>query len=111
VTCRSSSSGFWRRRSDLGRRRFGEHPGTENGPQAGLAEADLSVRVLANTLLHLPSQHLGLLSQRRQDNDQRCCAGRIGRHHPGSGSQLLRGQRGPDCGCGGRHVALSTGTP
>src|SRR5829696_5001662 len=48
---------------------LGEHPGAENDPQAGLAEVDLSVRVLAKTLLHLPGQHLGLLCHRRQNHD------------------------------------------
>jgi hypothetical protein len=69
-----------------------------------------SIRLLAKTLLHLPRQHLGLLSHRRQDNDQRCCAGRIRRHNAWSGSQLLRGQRGADLGRGRRDGALSSGT-
>jgi hypothetical protein len=35
-----------------------------------LAAVDLSVRVLAKTLLHLPGQHLGLRRDRREDGQQ-----------------------------------------
>lgn len=37
---------------------LGEHPGAEDGPQAGLAEVDLSVWVLAKTLTSITSSSL-----------------------------------------------------
>jgi hypothetical protein len=89
VTCRSSSFGFGVGVATWVVAELGEHPGAENDPQAGLAQVDLSVRVLAKTRLHLPGQHLGLLGHRRQHHYQRRRAGRISRHHRGSGSQLL----------------------
>ena len=39
---------------------LGQHPGTEDESEAGLAAVDFSVRVLAKTLFHLPGQYLGL---------------------------------------------------
>jgi hypothetical protein len=74
-----------------------------------LAAVDLSVRVLAKTLLHLPGQHLGLGHHRGQHGDQRRGAGRISRDHRGSGGQLLRTQRGPDFRRGSSQVALPAG--
>jgi len=39
---------------------LGKRPGAEHGPKAGLALVDLSVRVPAKTLLHLPLRCLDL---------------------------------------------------
>ena len=66
MTCRSSSSGFGVDVAVGVVAELGEHPGTEDDTEAGLAAVDLSVRVLAKTLLHLPGQYLGLGCHRGQ---------------------------------------------
>jgi len=44
---------------------LGEHPGTEDCPEAGLAQVDLSVRVPTKTRVRLGLQHRGLAAQPR----------------------------------------------
>jgi hypothetical protein len=57
---RGGFSRLSRRRSGRGHRRTRPAPGAEDDTDAGLASVDLSVRVPAKTLIHLPGQHLSL---------------------------------------------------
>src|ERR1035437_2990291 len=60
-----------------------EHPGAQDGPQSGLAEVDLSVRVPPKTGLDLPFQGGDLLiggrDQGSQGADRRAVGGRDNR--------------------------------
>jgi len=82
-----------------------EHPGAQDGPQSGLAEVDLSVRVLTKTGLDLPFQGCDLLIGRRdqggQGADSRAVGGRDKRWLP----KVLGAQREHDRGGIGFPVA------
>jgi hypothetical protein len=63
---------------------LGQHPGTEHRAEAWLAQVDLSVRVPAKTLLHLPLQCLDLSIQLSDDRYQGLSGGGVGGLDPRS---------------------------
>jgi hypothetical protein len=73
---------------------FAEHPGAEDGTEAGLGPVDLSVRVRAKMGLHLPLQDRDLLVQGRDHRDQRSRGGGVGGGR--RLAQLLAAQRRED---------------
>ena len=75
-----------------------EHPGAEDGSQAGLGQVDLSVRVLAKIRLHLPLQDLDLLVQGGDHRDQGPDGGSVGGGDGRRLAQLSAAQRGEDRG-------------
>src|SRR5712692_1868796 len=77
---------------------FAEHPGAEDGSQAGLGQVDLSVRVPAKIRLHLPLQGLDLLIQGGDHRDQGPDGDRVGGGDSLGLAQLRTAQRGHDRG-------------
>jgi hypothetical protein len=73
-----------------------EHPGAEDGAHAGLGPVDLSVRVLAKMLLHLPLQGFDLLVQDRDHRDQGADGGGVGGGDGRGLAQLRAAQRRQD---------------
>jgi hypothetical protein len=71
-----------------------EHPGAEDRPQPGLAEDDLSGRVLPKIGLDLPLHGLDLGVQHGQDRDQRLDRGGVGVGHHLGLTEVLDAQRG-----------------
>ena len=68
-----------------------EHPGAEDRSQAGLAEDDLSGRVLPKMVLHLPLQRCDLLIEGDQERSQGTDRGGVG----GSDHSRLAQMPGP----------------
>jgi hypothetical protein len=85
---------------------FGEHPGTEDRTEAGLARDDLSVRVLAKTPLHLGFEDSGLLDHLGDDGDEGLHGGAVGGAEGVGQPELVAAQGVDDGGRAGVDVAL-----
>src|SRR5665811_1825396 len=78
-----------------------EHPGAQDGPQSGLAEVDLSVRVPAKTGLDRPFQSRDLLVGGRDQGGQGADRRTVGGGDKRRLGEVLGTQRGHDrCGFG-----------
>jgi hypothetical protein len=88
---------------------LGEHPGAEHDAEAGLAEVDLSVRVLTKMCLDLLLHGLDLAVEGAQDRHLGAHGGRVGSRHDRGLAQVLGAQRGGDR-VGFRGPAVAAGT-
>jgi hypothetical protein len=57
--------------------KFGQHPGAEDRAHPGLRQDDLSVRVPAKMLLHLPLQDVDLFVEHAKHRDDRSSGSRV----------------------------------
>ena len=86
---------------------FGEHPGAKDRSHAGLGQDDLSVRVPAKMLLHLPLQGRDLFVEGAQYRHDRASGGRVRAGDDRVAAELLAAQRGLDAGGLGVDVAAA----